>query len=26
VRIDDRVVKVAEKTREVLDILNLPPP
>jgi len=24
VRIDDRVVKVAEKTREVLDVLNLP--
>jgi hypothetical protein len=26
VRIDDRVVKVAERTREVLDVLNLPPP
>lgn len=24
VRIDDRVVKVAEKTREVIDVLNLP--
>jgi hypothetical protein len=26
VRIDDRVVKVAERTREVLDVLSLPPP
>src|SRR5688572_4175559 len=24
VRIDDRVVKVAEKTREVIDVMNLP--
>ena len=24
VRIDDRIVKVAERTREVLDIMNLP--
>ena len=26
VRIDDRIVKVAERTREVIDVLNLPPP
>jgi len=26
VRIDDRIVRVAEKTREVLDVLNLPAP
>ena len=26
VRIDDRIVKVAEKTREVLDVLDLPAP
>jgi hypothetical protein len=26
VRVDDKVIKVAERTREVLDILSLPPP